>query len=129
MSEYEIFNNEDENIEIIPEPKKGKRGKKATTKEREKKQCACSQVFKAYFKVEYLPIFLSIIAIFFSLFVKFLPIFGLGGMIAGMVFFFIGFSCVFSALIMETINMFRTNRIQVNVNLVLIILAFFVLFI
>lgn len=130
MSEYEIFNNGEENIKIIPEPKKNKKSKRVTVKEKaKKKECACSQLFKKYFNMAYLPIFLSSLAIFFSLFVQFLPIFGIGGVLAASAFFFVGFTCVFAALIIETVNMFRTNEIQVNVNLILILLAFFVLFI
>lgn len=130
MSEYEIFNDEEESVEIVPETKKGKKEKKVAVKEKaEKNGCACSGVIKEYFKGGYLPIGLSILAIFFSLFVKFLPVFGFSGFIVGSIFFFIGFSCVFSALIIETISMLKTNKVQFNVSLVLIILAFFVLFI
>lgn len=128
MSEYEIFNNE-ENIEIIPEPKKPKKEKKVVVKEKAQ-NCSCN-FFKECFKLDFLPITLSIIAIFFALFVKFLPMVAISfaTVQAAAAFFFIGFACVFASLIIETINFIKEKKVEFNVKILLICLAFFVLFI
>ena len=67
MSEYEIFNDEEEVVPEQLEPRKEKRNK-------EGKPCQFCKFFKEAFSLVNLPLSLSIIAIFFSLFVGFLPL-------------------------------------------------------
>lgn len=128
MSEYEIFNNGEDNINIVPEPKKTKK-KKTTTKEKAVKEMNCC--IKEFFALPYLPVYLSGLAIFFALFVKFLPIASatVASISAAAAFFFIGFGCAFAALVIEVINMFKEKNFNFNLKVILICLSFFVLFI
>ncbi len=132
MSEYEIFNNETENVEVIPETKKVKKEKKVVVKEKaEKKECAFVKFLKENYNFTYLPAILAIFAIFFSLFVQFLPMVAgtFAAIQAAAAFFFIGFTCAFGALITEAICMIKEKKFNFNVKIILICLAFFVLFI
>lgn len=127
MSEYEIFNNNEESVKIIPEIKKPKKEKKIVVKETvEKKECAFCNFVKKNYKLAYLPAVLSVVAIFFSFFVKILPIVSFT---ASSIFFFIGFGCVFAGLIIEAICMIKEKKFEFNMKVLLICLAFFVLFI
>jgi hypothetical protein len=129
MSEYEIFNNEEENIEIIPEPKKSKKEKKVVVKEKTENRFV--PFLKECIKLSVLPMVLAVLAIFFSLFVQFLPIISVtfAGAQAAAAFFFIGFACAFSALVIELINIIKEKKFEFSIKFVLICLAFFVLFI
>jgi uncharacterized membrane protein YphA (DoxX/SURF4 family) len=125
MSEYEIFNNGDENIEIVPEPKKPKKEKKSVVQKEEKKECKVCVAFKDWFKFSYVPAILALVAIFFGLFVQFFPLIGL--FTAAAAFLFIGFTFAMGAIITEAICMSREGKFVFNVKVMLIVLAFFVI--
>lgn len=121
MSEYEIFNNEnDENIEVIPKTKKAKK-EKVVIKDSSKESSFSG--LKVKFKFTFIPVLLSLFAIFCSPFVQLLW----GA--AGIVFFVLGFISVFAAVILELIIMIKENVFEFNLRHILIGLAFFVLFI
>lgn len=126
MSEYEIFN-EDEGIKIIPEPKKRKT-KTAPKKAESKIECT---FLREAFSFENLSLPLSILSIFFTFLFKFISFvsFGIGGMVAAGIFFFFSFSTAFAALIVEIIPIIKNRSFDFNVKFVLILLAFFTLFI
>lgn len=128
MSEYEIFNGGD-NIEIIPEPKKRKQ-KKTTVKVKDEPKCEC-KFFKQAFSCENISVSLSVLAIFFAFFVNFIPIMTLNkaGLISAGIFFLLGFTAVFTALIFEIISTVRKKEFIFNGKSILILLAFFLLFI
>lgn len=125
MSEYEIFNDE-EQIKIEPE----KKAKPVKIKvEKEKKECVCCNFFKEVFSLALLPLTLAIIGIFFALFAQFTPmvVLSAASAIASACFFFIGFACAFAGLILEVVDMVKNKKFVFNIKLLIIILAFFVL--
>lgn len=118
MSEYEIFNDEEEVVPEQLEPKKEKRNK-------ERKPSQAGEFFKTAFSMEYLSLSLSIIAIFFSLFIGFLPLVSgtQGTYITVAIFFFIAFSCAFAGLVLESIKMIREKKFVFSVQLFVVIVA------
>lgn len=122
MSEYEIFNDEEEVVPEQLEPRKEKRNK-------EGKSCQFCQFFKEAFSLANLPLSLSIIAIFFSLFVGFLPLVSgtEGTYITVAIFFFIAFSCSFAGLVIESVKMVREKKFVFSVQLFVVIVALMII--
>lgn len=122
MSEYEIFNDEEEVVPEQLEPKKEKRSK-------ERKSSQASEFFKTAFSMEYLSLSLSIIAIFFSLFIGFLPLVSgtEGTYITVAIFFFIAFSCGFAGLVLESIKMIKEKKFVFSVQLFVVIVALMII--
>lgn len=118
MSEYEIFNDEEEVVPEQLEPKKEKRNK-------ERKSSQAGEFFKEAFSMQNLAFSLSIISIFFSLFIGFLPMVcgTRGTYITIAIFFFIAFSCAFAGLIIESIKMIKEKKFVFSVQLFIVIVA------
>ena len=98
MSEYEIFNDEEEVVPEQLEPRKEKRNK-------EGKPCQFCKFFKEAFSLVNLPLSLSIIAIFF----------------------FIAFSCSFAGLVIESVKMVREKKFVFSVQLFVVIVALMII--
>jgi hypothetical protein len=132
MSEYEIFNN-DEEIKIVPETKKPKKEKKVVSQKTasEKTESSFVKFLKQAFSLYYLPLTLSIFTILFAFLSKFILIFAVtpGGFAAAASFFFIGFACVFASLLLELMYIIKTSRLEFNLKILFILASLFVLFI
>lgn len=116
MSEYEIFNDEDE---VVPyETKKEK-------KPRRERNCKFENFVKAAFSLENLALSLGIISMFFSLFVGFLPLVSLsrGACITVAIFFFAAFACAFAGIIIESIKIAKEKKFVFSIQLFISIFA------
>ncbi len=117
MSEYEIFNDEED--EVIPyETKKEK-------KTRRERNCKFENFVKSAFSLENLALSLGIISMFFSLFVGFLPLVSLsrGACITVAIFFFVAFACAFAGVVIESIKMAKEKKFVFSIQLFISIFA------
>lgn len=116
MSEYEIFNDEEE---VIPyETKKEKKQKGERT-------CKFKNFVKSAFSLENLALSLGVISMFLSLFVGFLPLVSLteATYITIAVFFFIAFSCAFAGIVIEAIKAAREKKFVFSIQLFIAVFA------
>lgn len=110
MNEHEIFNSDED--DVLVETKQTK------------KECKCSAFWANLFSFEMLPVFLSVLAMFFSLFTYFLPL--VTTAVAAIVFFFISFGLALSALIISLIPMVQNKRLTINPQIILSLAAIIV---
>lgn len=110
MSEHEIFNSDEDDILTETKPKVAIKENKA------------KNFFKTLFSFEFLPVFLAVASVFFTLFANFLP------MIVGSVelmaaFFFIAFGLGLAGLVVALIPMIRNKKLTMNVQIILSVVA------
>ncbi len=116
MSEYEIFN-EDE--EYAPQQPKNK--------EKQGEGC-CKSFFKNLFTLEYISLFLTVLSIFFSFLVGLIPLFTASpsAFAAVAVFFLFSFCLAFSGLVVEVVKFVKNKQFNLNLQIILVFVSLLV---
>lgn len=126
MNDYDILSDDEEQSvepEIVVEPKKIKKQKVLKMEKQ-----SGNNFFKNAFSFGFLPISLSIISFFLTMFVKFLPILGsTGSLLTAGILFFISFAVALAGLIIEIIKMSKEKRFVFSVHLMLPLVSIAVL--
>lgn len=123
MSEYEIFNgNEEVEPEIIIEEKQKKIKKEKPVSET--KECKAKVFFAKAFSLEHVSISLSIVSLFLTIFVKLVPLSGtVAGIATACVFYVLSLCCGITGLIVEVVKMARQRSFVFSVHLVVVLVA------
>lgn len=106
MNEHEIFNSDEEDVLVESSPKV------------QIKECRAKIFFKTLFSFEYLPVFLSVLSLLFTLFANFLPMV-VGSVETMAAFFFVAFSLGLAGLVVALIPMIKNKKLLINVQTIL----------
>ncbi len=111
MSEYEIFNDDEE---YTPEPPRNK--------EKNNEGC-CKKFFKDLFTMEYISLFLTVLSIFFSFLVGMIPLFNASpsAFAAVAVFFLFSFCLALGGLVVEVVKVVKNKQFNFNLQIILVI--------
>lgn len=113
MREHEIFNSDEEDVLVESKP------------EVKIKECKIKNFFKNLFSFEFLPVFLSVLSFFFTLFANFLPMV-VGSVETMAAFFFVAFALGLAGLVVALIPMIKNKKLTMNVQLVLSLVSLLV---
>ena len=110
MSEHEIFNSDEDDVLVETKPKVKIKEDKTKT------------FFKNLFSFEMLPVFLSILSVFFTLFANFLPMI-IGSVEIMATFFLLAFGAGLAGLVIALIPMIKNKKLTMNVQIILSLAA------
>ncbi|MGN0748659.1 MAG: hypothetical protein ACI4L1_03195 [Christensenellales bacterium] len=128
MNDYDILSDDEEETDVEPEicveEKKIKTQKVLKMKDSNK-----NNFFKSAFSLNFLPITLSIISMFLTMFVKFIPLvsYSSSSYKAVGALFFISFGVALAGLVIEIIKMAKEKRFIFSVSLILPLVAIAIL--
>lgn len=109
MNEHEIFNSDEDDVLVETKSQRTKN---------------VNNFWRNLFSFEMLPVFLSVSAMFLSLFTYLMPV--IGARVGAIVFFVLAFVTALSALVISLIPMIRDKKLTINPQVILSLAAILV---